>query len=483
MGLEKRIVVNKFGGEIMGSPKTMRLAASRVLDQVQGNDAPVVVVSALAGMTDKLEAMVGSLSRSGRRDGVSDEELAAEVGRFCDGLAQEHSRFAAEVIGDPGQIEIRIRDIIFGLRNDLLVLSRFGDIKVVADRIMVRGEDLGSEIMAGLLQKLGRESVKLNGCDVGVITDENFSDANIIYEEARPRIQKCLQGILADDLIPVVTGFWGVTQKGQVTTLGRGGSDTTACLLGGALGAAKVILWKSVPGVLSADPAVVPEAATIDHLSYLEAEESGKVIHSKAIFYLIKEKIPAEVTSIDEPEKKTGLTAEPSRQNRAKIISQIRNLKLIKVRSPEVKQHGFLYRVAEVFAQKGINMVLIRNTRDALHFVVEKNGHDFAEIMNTLERRGYALDEMDCAMVNVVGKLDWELTSRFNKVLVALCPNSPLGAFPYRECVRLEAIVAEGDVDRMVKSFYREFIEHEKSQSGGAGSDGGRRTKIRQFIG
>ena len=110
-------------------------------------------------------------------------------------------------------------------------------------------------------------------------------------------------------MTPVITGFIGKTHDGQTTTLGRGGSDTTACLVGAALKAQKIILWKNVLGVLTADPKVVPNVRTIKSLSYEEAENIGKVIHHKPMGFAKRAGIPVEVIYIQNPRYKTVIYA------------------------------------------------------------------------------------------------------------------------------------------------------------------------------
>ncbi|MBE6049448.1 MAG: aspartate kinase [Clostridium sp.] len=154
--------------------------------------------------------------------------------------------------------------------------------KLATDLLMCCGELISSVVMANDLEKAGLKAIPLSGGQAGVITDNNFNDANLKVTEPRK-----IKEILSEGIIPVVTGFQGMTEDGFFTTLGRGGSDTSAAIIGVALEAKKIEIYTDVDGIMTADPRIVKEASLIKALSYDEvfqlADQGAKVIHPNAV--------------------------------------------------------------------------------------------------------------------------------------------------------------------------------------------------------
>ena len=150
------------------------------------------------------------------------------------------------------------------------------------DLLMSCGETISSVVLSSELEELGYKSLPLTGFQAGITTNSNFSDARIISID-----QSKIMNYLNEDYIVIVTGFQGITESGEVTTLGRGGSDTTATALGAALGAKCVEIYTDVDGIMTADPNVVPKAKIIEEINYEEifqmAEKGAKVIHPRAV--------------------------------------------------------------------------------------------------------------------------------------------------------------------------------------------------------
>lgn len=154
--------------------------------------------------------------------------------------------------------------------------------KLATDLLMCCGELISSVVMANDLEAAGLKAIPLSGGQAGVITDDNFNDANL-----KDANGKKIKEILSEGMIPVVTGFQGMTEDGFFTTLGRGGSDTSAAIIGVALEAKKIEIYTDVDGIMTADPRIVKEAALIKALSYDEvfqlADQGAKVIHPNAV--------------------------------------------------------------------------------------------------------------------------------------------------------------------------------------------------------
>ncbi len=441
-----KIIINKFGGDIMGSADKIKLAVKHIANQIRHGQKPIVVVSALKGITDELEEILSTFTH---KDFSSKKHI--EV------ILKKHIEFCEKVLKKPGETIKQIEIYLNCVEHDLENLKEYGEIEVIEDKILSCGEIPASYIFKSLLFDRGVRAESLTGGQIGIITDNNFKDANIDWDKSVSCVREKINNIISEKIVPVVTGFNGKTCKGQITTLGRGGSDTTATFLGAALSAYKIKLWKSVPGVLSADPKIVSEAKTISKITYNEAEESGQVLHDKAIRFLKKSDIEAEVCFIKDPQIKTIIKREFKDKKGVKMINSKEKLTLLEVRSPQVEQYGFLYKISEMISRRGINMVLIRNTRDALYIVIE-NHSEAINLYKEIEEFGSRLKTEEVAMVSLVGNLEWIHANKFNELLIKLNHNPAMGAFPYRDCVRMEALINPKNVERTVRALHREMI-------------------------
>lgn len=271
--------VHKFGGTSVETTDRIRHAAGLVAaDRGRHPEARIVVVtSALGGVTDDLlRAIALAASRSGPHRQILDD------------LRQRHHAVAAEVAPPDQQQGLRaVLEGVLAETEELLqgiyllreCTPRFSDAVVSA------GERLAAPLFASALRAAGCRALHLDARDL-IVTDDTFTEAAVDPDRTRERIQAALVE-LSPDSIPVITGFIAATPEGVTTTLGRSGSDYTATLLGSALEAEVVIIWTDVDGVLSADPRLVPEAQTIEQLTFQEAAElahfGAKVLHPRTM--------------------------------------------------------------------------------------------------------------------------------------------------------------------------------------------------------
>ncbi len=273
--------VHKFGGASLATAEAMAHAVAIVLAH---RPAPmVVVVSALAGVTDALL----DIATKGPRGGAA-------------ALRRKHLGVA--------------RALFTGARRkDLIsrVDEAFADLKVprkmtppARDSLLARGEQLSARLFAAALDQARCPVEYVSATDL-IITDETFGQASADLARTGRAVRKTLGRLLARGVVAVVPGFIGATRDGQITTLGRGGSDLTATLLASALGAREVSLWKDVPGVLTADPRVVPDAHVVPQLHAREAAElayyGAKVLHPRALIPLGKRNIAVRIRPFANP--------------------------------------------------------------------------------------------------------------------------------------------------------------------------------------
>ena len=279
--MPKKNIVNKFGGGIL-IKDFIPLMVERLREQIKDGFEPVVVISAFPGVTDKL---LKSFDKS-----------------FLKKFKEENWQLMKDLKFDAKQLkktQIELNRLFTEMEKDLK-LDR--TIQAHQDRIAAYGEKLSATIFTSYLNMSGLPAKRLLAEEIPIITDDNFTNANIIYKSSEKNIKQKINNLKE---IPIIPGFTGKTKNNKTTTLGRGGTDTTACFVGSALDAEKVILWKDVGGVFSADPKIVPKAKYLPVISYREASMAGKIIHPKAIQYIKLTNTLLEITFIANTKLKT----------------------------------------------------------------------------------------------------------------------------------------------------------------------------------
>src|SRR5436190_10545995 len=320
--------IHKFGGASLANGAAIAHAVSVIRAQ---RPAPlVVVVSAMAGVTDALLDLASAAVR-GDADGAR-----ATLDRLA---AQHRAAVAALVRAAPRAEELlqaiegafaEVEPLAAGLRVLRELTPR------TTDYLVARGEYLSARIVAAALDTAGCPAAYVDAVEV-IHTDGTFGNASPDLRRTERSARRVLRPLLARGVVPVVPGFLGAAPDGQAVTLGRGGSDLTATLLARALGAREVSLWKDVPGVLTADPRVVPDAHVVPQLHAREAAElayyGAKVLHPRALIPLGKRNIAVRIRPFANPastgteiSQRSTLLASP-----VKAISAIPGLALLTV--------------------------------------------------------------------------------------------------------------------------------------------------------
>lgn len=314
--------IAKYGGSsLVESDRLARVAAAIV-----SRDAPIaVVVSALGGTTDALLAAMDLA--------VAGDRLAASAA--VDALLDIH-------VGERSQ-DPRISALLAELRELLLGISLVGEASAaVRDRVVSFGERLAVEVVASALREAGGAPLPVDA-RTWLRTDDRFGDA---------RVDEAVSYAAAADLaggwkghIPVITGYIGATADGRTTTLGRGGSDYTATLLGRALDARCVEIWTDVPGVMTADPAIVDDAWPLERMSYGEALElatfGARVLHPRTLVPLVGTAIPMVVRHTARPDDPGTIVDAAGRDDptRATSVTSVEDQALIDLRTRQL-QHA-----------------------------------------------------------------------------------------------------------------------------------------------
>jgi len=284
---KKPLIVMKFGGTSVGSAERMRSVAEIIMDHARRAEV-VVVVSAMGGVTDMLIRAATEASKGDREHwkGVRQE------------LARRHREVIDQLLSPAEQAIVlpRLAEQVGDFEN---LCSGFSLVREVTPRAMDTlsslGEVMSVTLMAAILRSCGVAAQGVDATEL-IVTDDHFGNASPLFDETDAKTRQRLASIRRRGAIPVVTGFRGATREGLCTTLGRGGSDFSATIVGAALDADEIWIWTDVDGVMTADPRLVPKARIIPEVSYREAIElsffGAKVLHPKTIHAVMKRKIP-----------------------------------------------------------------------------------------------------------------------------------------------------------------------------------------------
>ncbi len=255
--------VLKFGGAALADGPGVTRACQIVREY--GGERPVVVVSAHQGVTDLLDTIAGSAA-SGHLEG--------------DRVRIRHRSLLRQLSLDSEMLDRHFTEL-FGLLSEIKNRGRIASSE--RDLVLSYGERMSSRIVAQTLRRDGLLATPVDAYDLGLTTDSNHGDAQPL-PESQAAIREALAGVPG---IPVVTGFLAKDRHGNVTTLGRNGSDLTAALVAEAVGASELQLWKAVDGIMTADPAIVPDARVIERLGFQQAAEyafhGAEVLHAAAL--------------------------------------------------------------------------------------------------------------------------------------------------------------------------------------------------------
>lgn len=275
--------------------------------------------------------------------------------------------------------------------------------KSAQDLLMCCGEIISSVVLCNDLYKHGITAVPLTGGQAGIITNEVHTDAQAIDVDTHNIIK-----ILEAGKVPVVTGFQGVTRNGFFTTLGRGGSDTSACILGVALKAKEIDIYTDVDGIMTADPRMVEDASLINEMTYNEvfqlADQGAKVIHPKAVALAKKGNVPLVIKNTMSDSKGTVIKSNVSEEEKRLIsgITHLNNRIQVRVRLSENKGKSSYRSLLELLAKNHISLDLINIFPEHQMFTIDSSEKDkLSEIMSKADIKYTTIEE--CSTIAVVG--------------------------------------------------------------------------------
>ena len=363
MECEKRVkkIVMKFGGTSVATGENIRRVANIVADSVKKGYRVVVVVSALAGVTNQL---VEEAEQAKKKDEKQIQEFARK-------LVEKHVATVTEAIDNKSiqkEVEQVIKKTVSELEKVLTGICYVGEITPKSrDYVLSFGERLSAPIIWGALRDIKLETQYLTGKEAGIVTDENFGEARPLMNVTTHQAKGRLEPLLEKNVVPVVTGYIATTQDGVVTTLGRGGSDYTATILSVALSADEVWIWTDVDGIMTTDPKIVKSAKKLPQLSYGEAAEmaifGAKAMHPSALEPVIEAHIPVRVRNVFNPENLGTLIAdgyEAKSKEVVKAVALIKDVAVINIKGAAmVGAPGSYSKVFDVMGKNNINVMMV----------------------------------------------------------------------------------------------------------------------------
>jgi aspartate kinase len=396
-----QILVQKFGGTSVANDESRQAAAAHVEQAVEEGYHVVVVVSAM-----------------GRR-------------------------------GDP-----YATDTLLGMLGDETAVSNHRDL----DILMACGEAISSVVFAGMLRARGHEVAVLTGAQAGIVTSGDYGDARIIEIQTKRILDE-----LAHGRIVVVMGFQGATPEGELTTLGRGGSDTTATALGVALNAAYVDIFTDVEGIMTADPRIVEDARRLNQVTYAEicnlAYQGAKVIHPRAVEIAMQKNIPIRVRSTLSQDYGTLVTSSVEQMETAVLRDRFITGVAHTVGQSQLRVSGENVGRTNLFkdlAERGISVDFISISPDRVAFTVKSS--DTAGAVSVVRRFGFEPAVIEnCARVAAVGAGMAGMPGVMARIMDALLADGIEILQSADSHTTIWCLVNEADVVKAVRALHQMF--------------------------
>ena len=462
-------IVMKFGGTSIGTGENIRHVADLVTKYAKDGYRVAVVVSALAGVTNSLLEIACQAKKSDQK----------QIDTFIANLLQKHKKTISTSITNK-QIQSEVVKItektIFELEKVLTGICYIGELTSKSrDYVVSFGERLSAPIVWGAIKDRGFETQVFTGKEAGIVTDSNFGEANPLMNFTSHLIGERLGPLFEKGTIPVVTGFIAANQDGVVTTVGRGGSDYTATILGVALHVDEVWIWTDVDGIMTTDPKIVPTARMLPQLSYQEAAEmaifGAKAMHPRALGPVIKENIPVRIRNTIHPENQGTLIAkEPTANetNPVKAVAMIKDVAMLNINGAAmVGAPGSYAKVFDVLGKNSINVMMISTavSEANISMIIKRGllGRAISNLEIALLERGGVISEVtaedDVAVIAVMGanmKGTLGVASRIFSTVAKKSINIRMIAQGSSE-LNISFVVKEKDGAAVVRAIHDEF--------------------------
>jgi aspartate kinase len=468
--MKPALQVMKFGGTSVGDAACISRTAQIIVGGARQGKC-VAVVSAMSGVTNRL-IEAAKAAHSGNTSAsleILDELATKHEATLCSLVRNEDQR---------AKVSQKIKEVLAEGRRFCEGTALLRELSLrTLDTISSLGERLSAPMVSAVVRGLGTASEALEATEL-IVTDDYHGGADPLMADTRTKSQARVFPLLERGVVPVVTGFVGATREGQLTTLGRGGSDYSATILGAALDAAEVIIWTDVDGVLTADPRLINEARTIPTITYREAAElaffGAKVLHPKTLKPVVEAAIPVWIRNSFAPEKRgTEITPKGGRNGGVKALTAIRDVTLISLGGPGiVGLPDVVGRTFSTIAETRANVLLISqsSSQNDICFIVSSADADRAiealrkEFAQDLKHEKVEHINVDpnIAIVAVVGENmrgtpgvaghTFQTLGKENVNIIAIAQGSSE--------TNISFVIEEKDVKKALLALHREFGLH-----------------------
>ncbi len=381
--MSNSLLVMKFGGSSMGTAERIKVAAQLCVEQ-KALRPTVVVVSAMSKVTDLLLETL-RCAESGDSEGVE---------RHATALRERHEQTAQQLM--PAAALGPVLEKIDGLMREFERIS--GGILLLGERpprsvdeAVAIGERLSAMLLASFLEASGTTAEAVNAREV-IVTDTCFGNATPLLDPTQVKCAEKLGPLLANNILPVVTGFNGATLDGRPTTLGRGGSDFSASILAGALDAGELWIWTDVDGIMSADPRLVKDAVVLPEVSYREAAElaynGAKVLHPRTLAPLVEKNIPVwSKNSFNVGTPGTRIVPVIAVPGGARAVTSMANVALVSIEpaSAEVNGAAIMARALDALSRVNAEVLALSSSSYRQNFCFLVRKEELAMAMTAIE--------------------------------------------------------------------------------------------------
>jgi aspartate kinase len=448
------MIVMKFGGTSVQDAEAIDRVAAIVRDRLA--EKPVVVVSALAKITDQLLAMAAAAAAGQREQGLALSCAARE----------RHYNVAVDLLGAHAfeQIAPELEAEFKSLDELLRGVVAVGELTPrTTDTIAGFGERISSRIAAAAFSQRGIESSHVDSRKC-IVTDATFGKAVPHFQETDARLAEIVKPLLDRGRVPVMGGFIGATRDGIGTTLGRGGSDFSAAIIGAGLNASRIEIWTDVDGMMTTDPNLCAQARRIKNISFEEAAElayfGAKVLHPATLLPAIRKNIPVLILNSRNPKcEGTRITATaPKSKNVFKAIAAKKRITVVDVVATRMLMaHGFLKSIFEVFANHRCPVDMVSTSEVSVSVTVDSN-ESIAAIAADLGKLADVKYEGRKAIVCLVGENIRNTPGIAAKVFGAIADVNIQMISQGASEINISFLIDEPDVPKVVSRLHQVFF-------------------------
>lgn len=386
------MIVAKFGGTSVSTIQRVKNLCQIVKNEL--NRQPIVVVSALCGVTDLL------LSLPATPKNKQDNKIRE--------IRNKHKELIQSLWTDKKICREILQFIDVQLNGVAKLVIDNTPNRAFFDKLVSFGEIMSSYIITKALENSGIKAAQVIATNL-ITTNDNFGAAEFLLFSTKRNSKRILLPLIKKGIVPVVTGFIGSNKKNQVTTLGRGGSDYTASIIGFCLKAREIQIWTDVDGIFTSDPRMVKNAKALPTVSYKEASElaafGAKVLHPRTIAPTIFAGIPVKVLNTLNPKNPgTLITEKSSTPGKVKAVSFKRKIFLVNIYATEMlRQKGFLARVFRIFASNNISVDLVSVSEVSVSVSLD-NKENLEKAVNQIKEFANVSVIEDMGMVSLIGE-------------------------------------------------------------------------------